>query len=359
MSEIRAKIGFVGAGGHANYRLYPAAKLVREIDLVALCDMNRERADGTAKRWGVPHVYYDLDKMLESEKLDAAIIAGPPQMHCEVGARCLEAGLHIYVEKPSAVSSEEAEKLADIAVKHKRKGICGFMKRYSPAYRAGKAITETPQFGGVHMAEIRFSQGPYPKLWGIEENMRAFLIGQLVHMFDITRFMCGDVDKVHARLHQVSEDAGTYAVTLQFASGAVGLMSLNALESDTWHFNEVFHVTGNREWLEVEDQLYVKYHPLTGWLPEPLRGERVLKNQVMEFRPSLVLEYETLELGGYTGELRDLAVCAVTDKQPVATLQDSTEALRIAEAIWKSATTGAEAEVKPSSQKKSRGKRHD
>jgi len=345
MSDVKARVGFVGCGGHANYRLYPAAKRVAEMDLVAVCDINKERADATARRWGVPKVYYKLDDMLDAEQLDAAVVCGVPQMHVEVGIQCLERGLHIYVEKPSAIDSKEAQRLADAAVKNKRKGICGFMKRYCPAYRAAKAITETEQFGGVHMAEIRFSQGPYPKLWGIEENLRAFLIGQLVHMFDVTRYMCGDVERVYARLHQVTEDAGTYACTLQFANGAVGLLSLNALESDTWHFNEVFHVTGYREWLKVEDQLYLKYHPLEGWLPEPLRSEKPLKNQTLNWQPSLVLEQESLTLGGYTGEMRDLAVCAVTDKEPDATLQDSVEALHIAEAIWQSAQTGAEVAV--------------
>lgn len=345
MTAFHARIGFVGCGGHANHRLYPAIKRVEEIELAAVCDIDRERADATGRRWGAGGVYYDLERMLGEEDLDAVAISGPPRMHVEVGTKCLERGLPIYVEKPSAVTSSEAQELADLAEANGCKGLCGFMKRHSPVYRAARSIIESEPFGDVNMAEIRFSQGPYPELWGIEDPMRAFLIGQLVHIFDITRFLCGEVERVQARLHRVEHGAGAYAVNLRFASGAVGLMSLNALESDTWHFNEVFHVTGLREWLEVEDQLYLKYHPLEGWLPEPLRGEGALKNQTLEYRPSLVLEYDSLELGGYVGEMRDLARCAVTDAEPVATLQDSAEALRIAEAIWESACAGREVEV--------------
>ena len=345
MSDISARIGFIGCGGHANSMRYPATKHAPACNLVAACDVDRERADATAARWGVPAVYYDMDEMIDKEKLDAVAISGPPQMHFEVGMHCLGRGLHIYVEKPSAMTSQLAQELADEAKKHNIKGICGFMKRYSPAYRAGKAVTQQEQFGPVHMAEIRFSQGPYPAIWGIEQNMRAFLVGQLVHMFDITRFMCGDIERVHARLHQVSEDSGTYAVNVKFVNGAVGLLSLNALESDGWHFNEIVHVTGYREWVDVEDQLHVKYHPISGWLPEPLRSERVLKNQTQHWYPSLSLEYNSHVLGGYVGEMNDLAVCAVTDAEPVASLQDSAEALRIAEAIWESSQTGNEAVV--------------
>jgi predicted dehydrogenase len=166
-------------------------------------------------------------------------------------------------------------------------------------------------------------------------------------MFDITRYLCGEVEEVFARLHQVSEDCGTYSVNLRFAGGAVGLMSLNALESDTWHFNERFRVTGDQCWLELEDQLHLKYHPLVGWLPECLRGERALKNQTLQWEPSLILEQDSLELGGYVGEMRELARCALTGEQPAAALSDSAEALRIAEAIWESATSGQRVQLQP------------
>ncbi|MBS3763267.1 MAG: Gfo/Idh/MocA family oxidoreductase [Planctomycetes bacterium] len=345
MSEIQARIGFVGCGGHANHRLYPAIKQVEEIELVAVCDIDPQKADATASKWGVPTAYCDLEEMLDGEELDAVAICGRPQMHVDVGQTCLGRGLHIYVEKPSATNSDEAQKLADLASEKGCKGLCGFMKRHSPAYRAARAISQNESFGGVHMAEVRFTQGPYPALWGIEEPMRAFLIGQLVHMFDVTRFLCGDVKSVHARLHQISEQEGAYAVNLQFADGGVGIMNLCALASDTWHFNEVFNLTGHQEWLEVEDQIYLRYHPLEGWLPEALKGERALKNQTCEYRPSLILEHESLELGGYVGEMRDLARCAVTGAEPVASLQDSVEALRIAEAIWESAQAEQEVEI--------------
>ncbi len=96
-----ARVGFVGCGNHANARLYPATKLVQEIDLVAVCDLDRAKAEATAKRWGVPTFYTDLDAMLADEQLDAVVICGPPQMHVSVGKHCLAKGLHIFVEKPS------------------------------------------------------------------------------------------------------------------------------------------------------------------------------------------------------------------------------------------------------------------
>lgn len=342
MSEAHqpARVGFVGCGSHANHRLYPAIKLVPQIDLVAVCDVDTERARHTATRWGVPHVHDDVDQMIDAHDLDAAIVCGDPQMHCAVGQQCLERGLHIYVEKPSAITSAQAQTLADVATANGRKGICGFMKRYAHIYRAAKAITQTDGFGPINMAEVRFTQGPYPKLWGIDQPLRAFLIGQLVHIFDITRFLCGDVASVHARLNEVGEGEGVYAVNLTFAHGGVGLMSLNAVASDAWHFDETIRLTGYRQWLEARDQKHLTYHPVDGFLPEPLRKQHAFKQQTFHYDAPHMLAFDSLDMGGYVGEMRDLARIAVTDEQPTASLQDCVEALKIAEAIWRSAQSG-------------------
>jgi len=349
MTERPVRVGFVGCGSHANRRMYPSIKQVPEIELVAVCDIDRPKAQETAKRWGAGAVYDDLDRMLESEQLDAAVICGSPQMHFDLGTRCLEHGLHIYVEKPSALSSADARKLADTAAQHKKKGLCGFMKRHCPVYQAAKAIVDSASFGSVHMAEVRFSQGPYVKIWGIEEVMRAFLIGQIVHIFDTVRFMCGEVQSVFARLHEPGEGHGAYAVNVRFANGAVGLLSLNALESDGWNFNEVFRVSGHEQWVEVEDQHHLRFQSTTGWLPEPFRAHPILKNQTYEYHLPQVIQHHSLEVGGYVGEMQDLARCVASDAQPAASLQDCVEALRIGEAVWESAQTGREVSLRDTS----------
>ena len=339
MSDI-ARIGFVGGGSHANRRLYPALKMVQEARLVAVCDIDEATADRTASHWGAAETYYDIDRMLDQAALDAVVICGSPQMHLALGRKCIERKLPFYVEKPSAIDCKTATQFADEAEAAGVKAMCGFMKRYSPAYLAAMQIQQTAEFGEQSMAEIRFSQGPYPKLWGIEENMRAFLIGQLVHIFDLTHFLCGKVKTVHAQLMQHSDDYGVFAVNLQFASGALGIMSLNAMESTDWIFNEVVHLTGFQEYVRVEDQLYIKYRPKTGWLPEALRDSTLLNNQTMQFAPPLILQHNSLEVGGYVGEMRDLAVCSISDKQPDATLRHCAHALQLAEGIWKSSQSG-------------------
>ena len=182
-------------------------------------------------------------------------------MHCEVGKQCLDAGLPIFVEKPSAVSYRDAMDLAEYAKKKGLWGSVAYMKRYSVCYNLAKAIVEKDEFGKISEIEARFSNGPYPSLWGIKENSKTFLIGQVVHIFNLVRFFAGDISEVYAKLNSVSSDRFGYAITVGFKSGAVGVMNLNALESTEWKISERLAVSGYDCWVEVEDMIHLRYHP--------------------------------------------------------------------------------------------------
>ena len=102
----------VGAGNVANGMHLPAWKKIPEVEVVAVCDTNRGYAEKTAKKWKVPKVYTDFDKLLEEEK-DAAIIdlCTPPATHMPLSINAMEAGFNVVLEKPMAMSVEESEKI--------------------------------------------------------------------------------------------------------------------------------------------------------------------------------------------------------------------------------------------------------
>jgi predicted dehydrogenase len=110
--EKRARIAFIGCGSHATTSLYPTIHTISQIELSAVCDLKEELAKRNAHWFGAGRWYTNLDEMLRKENLDGAIVVGPPQMYCKVGKRCLDAGLPIHIEKPSAVSYKEAMELA-------------------------------------------------------------------------------------------------------------------------------------------------------------------------------------------------------------------------------------------------------
>ena len=110
-----ARIGFVGAGSHSSANLYPSLVEAPSAQLVAVCDLREDRAQANAKRFGADRWYTDVRAMLKAEQLDGVCICGVPQMHFEVGLQVLRRGLPIFVEKPSAMTAREAQRLADAA----------------------------------------------------------------------------------------------------------------------------------------------------------------------------------------------------------------------------------------------------
>ncbi|MDD5483937.1 MAG: Gfo/Idh/MocA family oxidoreductase [Kiritimatiellae bacterium] len=355
-----AKIAFVGCGGHATGNLYPAIHTIPEIDLVAVCDQKKELAERNARNFGARRLYTDLDAMFKQEKLDGAIVVGPPQMHYEIGKRCLDAGLPIFVEKPSALTYEAALELAEYAQKRNLYGAMAFMKRSSTAYRMAKGIASKKEFGRPTALEVRFCNGRYPAIWGIKEPERAYLIGQAVHIFDLIRFFGGDVSEIYAALNVFQRHKSdnmeranfAYAISVRFKDGAVGVMNMNACQGPGFQMSEYFMLAGMECWLEVRDMVELNYHANSKPMPElinPLAGYGTMgRAQIFQWRPEFT-EYlggKAEGTVGYTGELQNFARKILGLDELRANLFDGAKALQIAEAIWESSQSGKTVKIK-------------
>ncbi|MCS7186742.1 MAG: Gfo/Idh/MocA family oxidoreductase [Armatimonadota bacterium] len=338
MSERKVRIGFVGCGSHATSALFPTLRTIAEIELVAVCDLKEELAKRNARFFGALRWYTDVREMLEKEELDGVIIVGPPQMHTEVGRICLDAGKPIFVEKPSAISYEEALSLARYAEERGLWGAVAYMKRYAVGYRMAKQIAESQEFGGIHFLQIEFSNGPYPAIWGIEDPAKAFLIGQAVHLFNLARFFCGEIAEVYAKLYRLSDTVFAYAIVGEFQNGIPFVMNLNSLEAKDWKIRERLCLSGNGCYLEVVDMLHLRYRPKDLPIQEFKVGGRT---QLLTWTPEWTEILATKAEGafGYRGEVEEFAKACLGEGRPASSLWDGAKDLQVAEAVWESANT--------------------
>ncbi|MDD2710916.1 MAG: Gfo/Idh/MocA family oxidoreductase [Verrucomicrobiae bacterium] len=344
----QAKLAFIGCGGFSTSCLYPTLQNIPEIDLVAVCDLKEELAKRNARNFGARSWYTDVEKMLATEKLDGIVVVGLPQMHYQMGKRCLDAGLPIYVEKPSANTYAEALDLAEYAQKKGLFGMVGHMKRHSTCYRMAKTIMDKKEFGGINEIEVRFANGRYPDLkkfgWGLDKGpAHAFLIGQAVHIFDLIRFFCGDVAEIYSIFREVetTDDGGIFgfAVTVQFKSGAIGLVNVNAFHCPRFQMSEYFEAAGYECCLEVRDMMELNYHARQKPLPE---FETAGRAQIFSWKPEFTEVGASTAGGiiGYKGEMRHFARSVLGLEKPSADLFDGAKAVQIAEAIWDSSQSG-------------------
>jgi predicted dehydrogenase len=212
------------------------------------------------------------------------------------------------------------------------------MKRHAPGYLLAKSLIAAPSFGGLQQLHLRFTQGEYPDLWGLEAP-HAFLVGQVVHIFDLARFLGGDVSHVHARLRLVTKHRFAYAISIEFASGAVGTLELNTLDhTEPWRdITERVDASGVGESLSVQDMLTVTHYAAKDWRPEP---RPTFGAAYRSWAPNWISVIQGKALCGYVGELEHFAQCLLSGGPATASLDDGVESLRLGEAVWKSAQTG-------------------
>lgn len=116
--------------------------------LVALVDINKEKADGIAREYNVAS-YYDFRIMVENEELDAVVINLPHFLHKECMVYCAAHGLHTLVEKPMAISSEECEAMITAAKENNVKLMIGHVQRYFQENIMAKDIIKSGELGEV------------------------------------------------------------------------------------------------------------------------------------------------------------------------------------------------------------------
>jgi predicted dehydrogenase len=336
-------LAFIGCGAHATNWIFPAIPVTPEADLVAVCDVVREKAERSARNFGARRVYTDMRAMLDNEELDGVFVIGPAPQQYELAPEVLRRGIPVFVEKPSANRSAEARELAELAAAHGTWGQVGFMKRFAYVYRIAKEVVSRPEFGRIHLLSCKFGQGAYPQIWGIDSAKRAMLIGQLVHIFDLVRYFGGEVAAVHAMLCEPGDTNFAYVVNLRFVSGAVGLLDVNSLNTRAAFRDiiEVLQVVGLETHVTCEDMLRVRYQPREDWtkaVPGAGRYEYV-------FNPGWTGLGHSAAAFGYAGEVRHFARRCLGLESGGPDLWDSYEALRIGEAVYESAHGGGEVRI--------------
>jgi len=219
------RIGFVGTGGIANYHLEHLVK-IKEAEIVALCDVAEERAKRAAKKYGGT-AYSDYKKMLDKEKLDALYICVPPFAHQSQELLAAEREIPFFVEKPIAISLDYTKKVEGEIAKKNLITAVGYQDRYQDIAGYVKKLLAGKKVGlflGYWMEGM-----PGVSWWRRKEQSGGQAVEQTTHIFDLARYLFGEVEKVAAFGRTgLMEDIENYNVedassaTLYFKNGVIG-----------------------------------------------------------------------------------------------------------------------------------------
>jgi len=144
------RVGFIGVGGISQGAHAPAVKNVEILRLSSCADIDEKRLKAFQERFGCERGYTDYREMLEKEKPDIVLVATPHSAHARVAIDALESGSHVYLEKPMAVSLEEALRIADAARRRDRILVVGHVYRFSPARMTARKVIQGGRLGRIY-----------------------------------------------------------------------------------------------------------------------------------------------------------------------------------------------------------------
>jgi len=232
MDRISGKVRFAIIGcGRISYRHIEAIQANKDAELVALCDLNLERANemnGTAHA----KVYEDYHEMFAGEDIDVACIMTPSGMHAEHAVDVMaNYGKHVVLEKPMCLRVADGLKLIDTARDNRLGLFVVHQNRFNKAIQKIKSAVDNDLIGRIAVAtvRIRWSRGqayydrdPWRGTWGLDGGA---LTNQAIHHIDLLRWLVGNVKSLSAvaRTQFVNvavED--TACAWLKFENGALG-----------------------------------------------------------------------------------------------------------------------------------------
>lgn len=189
-------IGIIGTGVIAVGAHIPAYRTLGH-KVIALADNVPGRAEKFAKELDVPYFYEDYRTLLARDDIDAVSVCVPTFLHEEVGAAALEAGKHLYLEKPPAYDEAGIRHVYELSQKTKRILLVGSNSIYQPQYKIAKTLVDSGRLGNVYVTKVnRAHRRDIPNGWMMKKQFsRGFTMMEgLPHNLDQILFLMDEPD---------------------------------------------------------------------------------------------------------------------------------------------------------------------
>jgi predicted dehydrogenase len=147
--SMRPRVALIGTGAISQVVHAPILAEREDVDLVAIADHDPHKAETIARRFGVPDVL-SSEEALVREDLDAVVICTPNYLHEEMAIAALEAGKHVFLERPVAISSEGAARVVASAEKAGRCLVVGLPHRFRPEVSALRSFVAGGELGDLY-----------------------------------------------------------------------------------------------------------------------------------------------------------------------------------------------------------------
>ena len=353
--EKKLKIGIIGCGGIANGKHMPSLAKISEIEMVAFCDLEVDKAGEAAKKYGSigSKVYTDYKELLKDKSIDVVHVCTPNRSHSFITVDVLEAGKHVMCEKPMAKTSLEARKMLEAANRTGKKLTIGYQNRFRADSKYLKSTCENGDLGDIYFAKAHAIRRRAVPTWGVFLNEFEQGGGPLIdigtHALDLTLWMLDNynpkyvVGNVYHKLSKKENAANAWGPwdpsKFTVEDSAFGFITMEngatiVLES-SWALNSLevgeaqTSLCGTEGGADMKDGLRINGENLS----------RLYETKV-DFESSGVAFNEGISEDPADTEARQWIDCILNDKEPIVKPEEALVVTEILEAIYESSKTG-------------------
>lgn len=189
----KLKVGVIGAGSISSMHMDAYAKN-QEVELYAICDMNRDRAEAKAEHYRIPHVYSNVEEFLANIDIDAVSICTWNNSHADFSIAALSAGKHVLCEKPLCQTVEQALQVQTAVNLSGKVFQVGFVRRYGDTTRLLRRFIDEGELGEIYYAKASYLRRlGNPGGWFSDKTRSGGgpLIDLGVHVIDLCWYLMG------------------------------------------------------------------------------------------------------------------------------------------------------------------------
>jgi len=334
---LEKKIGVVVVGyGFMGTTHLESWSLIPEARILGVVGRHKAKAQHIAKKYKVK-VYPSLESAIKKREVDVVDICTPTFTHCPLVVQAAEAGKHVFVEKPIALTLRDADAMIKAAERSRVKFMVAHCLRFFPEYMKVKEIVSQGTIGEPVMARAHRS-GPLPR-WGRDNwfsdksKSGGVAVDLAIHDVDFLRWCFSDeVRRVYASVNRLVRKGGTSSdhalIILRFKQDAIAHVEASWAVPDQAPFTTYFELAGTKGWLSVDNSSVV---PVT-----------VMSNgRVDRFSPDTMpwITGMPFPIDPYYRETRHFIDCIIKDEQPVTGGREARSSLEVCLAALQSANT--------------------
>lgn len=306
MTKLKSAVIGVGSLGRHHARNHAALAAEGKTEFAGVCDTNEENARAIAAENGCAY-FTDWRELLG--KAEAVSIVTPTETHCEIACAFLGEGTHVLVEKPIALTLEEADKMIAAAKKSGAKLMVGHLERYNPAMVALRPHVSNPLYFEIHRVS------PFPAR-SLDVDV---VLDVMIHDLDAIQWLVGEDVKpmgIHAvGIPVVTDKVDAANARIEFENGAVANITASRIGTEKIRKTR-FYQTNSYVVLDYA----TKFASVTSLAPNaihPLLGVSINRLEINDIEP-------------LRAEIDDFFDSIMQNKTPPITAQDGRRALALA-----------------------------